>query len=154
VTDFWTWAVKAYGRPGAAEASLALQDQYGQSVPYLLWAAWAAETGRPLDAARLAEGADLAALCHRAAIDPLREVRRALKPPFEGVDEQAKTALREQVKAVELAAERVLMEALEALAPASSGAPLPRLSSLEAAVSAWSAPAPAQEIHTLALKLS
>ena len=31
--DLWSWAVSVYGRPGVAEAALALQDDHGQCVP-------------------------------------------------------------------------------------------------------------------------
>ena len=47
--DLWTWAVAAYGREGVSEACLELQDIHGQTVPLLLWTAWAAGTGRALD---------------------------------------------------------------------------------------------------------
>ena len=62
-------------------------------------------------------------------------VRRALKPPRPPVDEAAKEALRDAVKAVELQGERVLMESLEALSTP-AGAPVPVLDGLVAAAEA------------------
>ena len=56
---FWPWALQAYARDGAAEACLQMQDRHGQSVPYLLWAAWAAQTGRALTGAQLRAGASM-----------------------------------------------------------------------------------------------
>src|SRR3569833_2130510 len=56
------------------------------------------------------------------ALSPLREVRRALKPGFDGVDDAPREGLRDDVKAAELRAERVLMEALEAMTPKRGGA--------------------------------
>lgn len=109
----WDWAVQVYARQPVAEACLHLQDAHGQNVPYLLWAAWLAEQGRPADlklAAALMRGWD------REVGAPLRAVRRALKSPRPPVDEAAKEAFREAVKAVELRGERVLLESLEALA--------------------------------------
>ena len=110
--SFWDWALSVYARQPVAEACLHLQDAHGQNAPWLLWAAWMAEEGRQADlknAARLmrAWDAEIGA--------PLRGVRRALKPARPPVDETAKEALRDAVKAVELQGERVLMESLEAL---------------------------------------
>jgi uncharacterized protein (TIGR02444 family) len=152
--SFWDWAVKTYARPGVAEACLELQDRHAQSVLYLLWAAWAAGAGRALTPSHLAAGAKLAARWDEAAIRPLREIRRRLKPPFPGLEETAKSALREQIKAVELKAERVLIDALEALAPAAAGAPLLAAQALAAAGAAWPSPAPRPAIETLAQKLA
>ena len=53
---FWDWALEVYARPGVAEACLNLQDDHHQSVPFLLWAAWAAIEGRALGEDALAEG--------------------------------------------------------------------------------------------------
>ena len=46
-------------------------------------------------------------------LKPRRGVRGALKPAFPPVDDGAREALREDVKAAELRAERVLMEILK-----------------------------------------
>lgn len=140
----WDWAVQAYARPAVADACLALQDRHGQNVPYLLWAAWA---GRE-DEALLQEAAQMAASWEAAAVGPLRQARRALKTPQPPVADAAREALREQVKACELAAERVLLEALEAITP-SRGA-LPAAAALTAAVRAWNSPAPAKAVADLA----
>ena len=93
----WQWALEVYARPFVAEACLSLQDAHGQNVPYLLWAArlvkrWDAEVGAPL-----------------------RAVRRAIKPAWPGIDDDAREVFRDTVKDTELAGEKVLMESLEAL---------------------------------------
>ena len=119
---FWDWALQAYARPGVAEDCLALQDVYGQSVPFLLWAAWAASNGREPSEAALAEGAALAQRWDAIAIGPLRQVRRALKPSDPEIGDLAHEAFRAEVKAAELKAEQLLMQALEALARARTGA--------------------------------
>jgi uncharacterized protein (TIGR02444 family) len=59
--SFWTWALEAYARPAVPEACLDLQDNYSQSVPLLLWAAWAAKDGRDLSFGDLMDGSGLAA---------------------------------------------------------------------------------------------
>src|SRR5450432_3416984 len=105
----WDETLAAYGRPGVPEACLTLQDAYGQNTSLLLWAVWA-ETADP---GVLAEAADIARRWEALALAPVRAVRRALKPAFAGVADPPREDLREDVKAVELRAERVLMEALE-----------------------------------------
>ncbi|HEY3950239.1 TIGR02444 family protein [Phenylobacterium sp.] len=143
----WDWTLEAYARPGAPEACLALQDDHGQNTPLLLWAVWA-ETD---DAGRLARAADLARRWDGVAVTPLRAVRRALKPTFEGVADEAREGLREDVKAAELRAERVLLETLEALGGAPGGTPA--LAALRAASRAWGAPAPDDALAALAAAL-
>jgi uncharacterized protein (TIGR02444 family) len=151
---FWTWALEAYARPGAAEACLDLQDRHGQSVPYLLWAAWAAQAGRPLDRPTLEAGADLAGRWEAAAVGPLRAARRTMKPEVPGMADVAREALRAEVKALELRAERLLIETLEALSPAAGPAVLPLKPALAAAAAVWPAEASATALDRLAQTLS
>ena len=141
---FWTWALEAYARPGAAEACLDLQDRHGQCAPYLLWAAWAAHEGRALDPQGLQAGADLAARWEAAAVGPLRAARRALKPPVAGIADAARESLRAEVKALELQAEQRLIETLERMSPAPGSHALPPGPALAAAAAVWPAePSPA-----------
>jgi uncharacterized protein (TIGR02444 family) len=145
----WDWAVAAYARQPVAAACLNLQDGHGQNVPWLLWAAWMAGEGRsaPLkDAARLmrAWDAEIGA--------PLRGVRRALKPARPPIEDAAKDAFREAVKAVELRGERVLMEGLEALS-GPPGAPVPILDGLIAAAEASGDPPRRAALEQLATAL-
>jgi uncharacterized protein (TIGR02444 family) len=128
--DLWDWTLEAYAQPGVPEACLSLQDEHGQNTPLLLWAVWA-EAG---DAALLARAAEVAHRWDDLAVTPIRAVRRALKPPAPGVADTDREGLREDVKAVELRAERVLMETLEALkGPGGT----PALAALKAASKAW-----------------
>lgn len=128
----WNWAVDTYGRAGVAQAALTLQDEHGQNVPLLLWAAFA----RTTDPQALAAAAALARTWEATAILPLRGVRRALKAPQPPTPDATREALRAQVKAAELAAERCLLEALEAIDP--GRAPLvPLGEAMAAAGRAW-----------------
>jgi len=128
----WNWAVDTYGRAGVAQAALALQDDHGQNVPLLLWAAFA----RTTDPQALAAAAALARTWEATAILPLRQVRRALKEPLSPTPDGVREALRAQVKAAELAAERGLLEGLETIDPGQ--APLASLGeALAAAGRAW-----------------
>ena len=143
----WAWVLEAYGRPGVAQAALDLQDRHGQNTSFLLWAVHA-EAGDP---ALLGRAAAAARAWDMTALTPLREVRRALKPALPPFDDQAREALRAEVKALELAAERLLMETLEAMAPRAGGAPA--LEALDAASAAWGRPAPREALAALAAAL-
>lgn len=147
--SLWDWALEAYSRPGAPEACLALQDEYGQNISYLLWAVWAEGPG----AAALAEGQALARRWDETVLKPLREVRRALKPALAGVGDRAREGLREDLKAAELRAERVLMESLEAICGNQSGGQ-PALTALQAASRVWGTTAPDEALARLARALS
>lgn len=153
MSQFWDWALSAYARPGVAQACLDLQDDHGQCTPYLLWAVWAAQGGRSLDQATLAQGADLAQRWEPTVITPLRAVRRGLKPVFEGVADHNREVLREQVKALELAAEQTLMLSLEALAlDAACGCVSPQ-QALERAAALWTPSAPQNSLMALSQHL-
>ena len=151
--SYWDWAVKAHGREGVDAALMDLQDGHGQCVAYLLWAAWAAAEGRPLDRVILAQGAALAAHWEAAATGPIRHARRELKTPAPPIDDEARLALREQVRNAEFAAERLLMETLERIAPTPAAAPADLGNALVAATACWSRAAPSEPLLELAAKL-
>lgn len=128
----WTFACKLYSEPSVKNACLALQDQYDVNVPLLLTACWVSQHNIELKQ-------DLAEhLCNRAAhwqsgcIDPLRQLRRDMKTADtnsaggdsgEGKELNLWGHVREQVKSVELAAEKALLDTLEqvVLEPVVSG---------------------------------
>jgi uncharacterized protein (TIGR02444 family) len=146
--SIWDWALQAYARPGVPEACLRLQDSYGQNTSFLLWAVWS-----EMDEPRvLAVAAEICRQWERAALSPLREVRRALKPPRPPVDDRAREGLREDVKAAELRAERVLMETLAGLSGEARGG-APALVALRAASAVWNPAAPADALAALAAAL-
>jgi uncharacterized protein (TIGR02444 family) len=145
----WDWALEVYARQPVAEACLQLQDAHGQNAPYLLWAAWMAQEGRIAD---LRDAARLMRAWDAEVGAPLRGVRRALKPARPPVDDAAKDALRDAVKAVELKGERVLMESLEALS-GPPGDPGPVLDGLVAAAAASGDPPRRSALEALASAL-
>ncbi len=105
----WDYAFRLYGEPGVREACLALQDRHGVDVTLLLWAAW---LGGGADAATLRAG-DMAVAPWRArAIRPARGLRRQLRAPVAGMEDAARLAWREAVKALEVEAERAALERL------------------------------------------
>ncbi len=153
MSELWTWAVAAYDAPGVAEACLSLQDHNEQNVPLLLWAAWVAVTGRRPDEETIEAACDAARAYDTVVVAPLRAVRRTLKAPIPDVDHDHREALRQQVKALELDAERRLMLELEALAPAPSGAPRRAIDGLAETAKLWARVVPRPALTTLADRL-
>lgn len=147
-SSIWDWALEAYAQPGVPQACLALQDEHGQNTSLLLWAVYA----EVRDPALLARGAAAARDWDAVALKPLREVRRGLKAPLPPFSDGSRQALREEVKALELAAERLLLETLADLGERQGGAPA--LEALEAASKAWDKPAPSAALAALAAALA
>lgn len=154
MTDFWDWAVKAYARDGVADACLALQDDHGQCVPLLLWAAWRARVGQGIGESEASKAAGIARLWSEDVVAPLRQVRRRLKTPLESGDEAIRLPLREKIKALELDAERALMARLEALVPEKSYAKQAIGESLLRVARAWSSEVPKDGLAGLAEALT
>ncbi len=153
MSDLWDWAVRAYASAGVGEACLHLQDAAGQNVPLLLWAAWAARTGREPDADTLEAACDVARAWQEAAIAPLRSVRRAMKGRNPDLEDSDREAVRAQVKAVELEAEKHLLAALELLAPPPDGEPRPAIEGLVETARLWSRVVPRPALTALAERL-
>ncbi len=153
MSDLWTWTIVAYDAPGVAEACLSLQDHNEQNVPLLLWAAWVAVTGRRPDEETIEAACDAARAYDTVVVAPLRAVRRTLKAPIPDIDHDHREALRQQVKALELDAERRLMLELEDLAPAPSGAPRRAIDGLAETAKLWARVVPRPALTTLADRL-
>jgi len=127
----WKFSLAVYGAPGVAAACLDLQERRGADVNLVLYAAFAGISGR----GRI--GAEELAAC-RAALAPwarevvgrLRQVRRALKPgagvdfgaDWAGLGEPA-AALRRQVAALEIEAEKLAQQMLAGRLAALPAAP-------------------------------
>lgn len=148
----WDFSLAVYGRPGVAEACLALQDGHGLDVNLLLYCLWTAADGRgPLDR----PAADAARSAVRAwgetVVTPLRALRRRLKPAAEGPDGPIVSPCRAAVKAAELAAEHAEQLLLARLAPpprdtTEAGRVEDAGRSLRACLEACGAPAAAAEV--------
>lgn len=152
-TPFWDWALAAYAKPEVAETCLILQDHFEQNVPVLLWGAWNAATGRRPDEETLEAACDMARAYDRVVVAPLRAVRRTLKSPIPDIETEHRQALRTQVKALELDAERRLMLELEALSPAPSGSPRPPIDGLAETARLWATVVPRPTLTTLSERL-
>ena len=107
----WRFALTLYARPGVADALIAVQDRAGSDVNLILYGLWlGVREGRRLGAAELAAAKSAIAPIHKAAIAPLRRLRRRLKPAA-SADLQA---LRRRVAGLEIAAERRVQHRLAA----------------------------------------
>ena len=147
--SLWDWAVRAYGRAGVQDICLSLQDDAGQSVCLLLWAAWRG----PVETDDLEAAVETARTWHRTTIDPLREVRRTLKKPLPDMDDARRLDLREEVKRVELSAERGLLDELDAIAGPPDGSQFEVVTALAAAARLWGDRTPREALKTLAGRL-
>lgn len=111
--DLWSFALSTYARPGIESACLRLQEQ-GADVCLLLCGAWLEQRCVALETERLQALQELARPWRTEVIEPLRHLRVRWRAPAQ--QDEPLATLREQVKALELDAERQLLMRLEALA--------------------------------------
>jgi uncharacterized protein (TIGR02444 family) len=113
VQDLWNFALELYARPGVEQACLDLQDA-GNDICLLLTGAWLQQRGVRCVDERMRALTEVAGPWQREVVSPLRQTRRHWRTAA-GQDAEL-AALREQIKKLELQAERVLLERLQALA--------------------------------------
>jgi uncharacterized protein (TIGR02444 family) len=117
-SPFWDFSLAFYARPGVAEECLALQERHDADVNVVLYLLFLARHGRLLEERDVARLQALAEPWRQTVVLPLRALRRALKAPVGVFEPQATASLRNEVKRIELAAERLQQETLERLAAA------------------------------------
>jgi uncharacterized protein (TIGR02444 family) len=113
--NFWSFSLQVYGKPGVAEACIALQDGLGLDVNLLLYCCWHGRACRKLDEAGLQRAIGAMAGWQREVVKPLRAVRRRLKSGVPPITAGECQALRRKVGDLELESERIAQAALEAL---------------------------------------
>ncbi|WP_395677121.1 TIGR02444 family protein [Inquilinus sp.] len=114
----WRFATRVYGRPGVAQACLALQQRFDADVNLLLFAAWlGAERGVALSAPLSRQAQRRVDAWHEDIVRPLRAVRQRMKTGPAPAPCGATEALRDALKAVEIGSERIELAVLETLAP-------------------------------------
>lgn len=119
-TDLWNFALQLYARPGVEAACLQWQD-LGGDVCLLLCGMWLSARGIAPNEQRARQLAELADAWQTDVVKPLRTLRQAWR---DKASQDAQLAgLREQVKGLELAAERVLLERLEGICKDWAAAP-------------------------------
>ena len=109
-TDLWKFAIRLYTRPGVEAACLALQDE-GADVCLLLCAAWLQAGKAAVTPERVQHLQQLAGAWQQQAVTPLRHLRQQWRTAAQHDPQLAQ--LREQVKALELEAERTLLARLQ-----------------------------------------
>ncbi|AKJ96981.1 hypothetical protein PHLH5_52810 [Pseudomonas sp. Cab53] len=111
--DLWRFSLDLYAKPGVEAACLASQEA-GINVCLLLCSLWLDQRGVPCSEPRLHTLRPLAEAWDAEVVRPLRSLRRQWKTMAQ--QDPALDNLREQVKRLELEAERRLLERLEAAA--------------------------------------
>lgn len=112
-TDLWNHALALYARPGVEGACLALQA-LGGDVCLLLCGTWLQVRQVAPNEQRIQALQALTSPWQRDVVTPLRTLRRQWRE--QALADPNLSVLREQVKNLELQAERTLLERLEALA--------------------------------------
>jgi uncharacterized protein (TIGR02444 family) len=124
---FWDFSVRTYRSSGVPEACLDLQDEQGADVNMLLYCCWAGGCGASLDAGSFDRAQTFSRDWSGQVVRPLRAARRWMKQDgcaAGPVDRDACMALRQQVKNIELAAEKLQQLALAALPLPAGGSPV------------------------------
>ena len=112
-SDLWSFSLTTYARPRVEQACLQLQSA-GVNVCLLLCGAWLGQRGVACDEQRLQQLRSVAASWDIDVVRPLRTLRTQWK--VGSTQDSDLHALREQVKALELEAERHLFLRLESAA--------------------------------------
>ncbi|NUU33725.1 TIGR02444 family protein [Pseudomonas sp. C2B4] len=105
-SDLWSFSLTLYARPGVEQACLQLQSA-GVNVCLLLCGAWLGQRGVACSEPRLQQLRSVAGPWDADVVQPLRALRTQWKSTA-AQDAELRT-LREQVKALELEAERHLL---------------------------------------------
>ncbi len=108
--DLWSFALARYARPGVENACLTLQAE-GADVCLLLCGAWLGARRVSCTTARAEQLKAQAKPWQATVVMPLRQLRQTWKAAT--ASDAALAELREQVKALELGAERELLLRLE-----------------------------------------
>jgi uncharacterized protein (TIGR02444 family) len=109
-SDLWSFSLSIYARPGVEQACLQLQSA-GVNVCLLLCAAWLGQRGMACNEQRLQQLRSVAEPWDSDVVRPLRALRMQWKAI--AMQDAELYTLREQVKTLELEAERHLLLRLE-----------------------------------------
>lgn len=121
--SLWDFACAIYARPGIPEVCLELQDSWAFDVNLLLYCLWYGAHFGQLQEAELQTLLIDSGPWRENVIQPLRAVRRWMKTASFGETDalrRDRNSLREQIKLLELQAERLQQQRLEALGRAAA----------------------------------
>ncbi|WP_434606840.1 TIGR02444 family protein [Pseudomonas sp. R1-7] len=110
-SDLWSFSINLYAKPGVESACLALQAD-GENVCLVLCGLWLEQRGVSCDEQKLQQLQHLAGPWDSSVVQPLRALRTQWKKT--ALQDSRLGGLREQIKKLELEAERLLLERLEA----------------------------------------
>ena len=128
--DLWTFSNRIYRAEGVAAACIDLQDRHGLDVNMLLFCCWAGvELGR-LPESTLVDADAISAPWSENVVGPIRHARRWLKA------NRGESPLRDQIRSIELDAERREQHELEAFANSIEGVG-PGPDAVESNVETW-----------------
>ncbi len=118
IPSLWDFATERYALPGVAERCLRLQDEHDFDVNLLLFCCWYGTYYGEIDNSALKRLSEYSRQWQALAVQPIRQTRRWLKDysAESSHNEQQReglTALREQVKALELTLEQQQLEVLQ-----------------------------------------
>lgn len=114
-SHLWEFMLRFYARPGVAPACLRLQEACGIDIPLFLALLHAAASGRVLNASWI-ELVDRTCVTWReSVVKPLRAIRTDMKSSRWMTLDRRVPELREEIKSMELFAERIEVEILESL---------------------------------------
>ncbi|BBP73606.1 TIGR02444 family protein [Pseudomonas sp. Seg1] len=112
-SDLWSFSLATYARPGVEDACLQLQTA-GANVCLLLCGLWLEQRGVTCDEQRVRLLQALTEPWDVEVVQPLRAMRMQWKA--RAIDDAVLKGMREQIKSLELEAERALLSRLEGLA--------------------------------------
>ncbi|MFJ5235227.1 TIGR02444 family protein [Pseudomonas neuropathica] len=112
-SDLWSFSLATYARPGVEDACLRLQTA-GANVCLLLCGLWLEQRGVICDEQRVGQLQTLTEPWDTEVVQPLRSLRMQWKA--RAVDDAVLKGMREQIKSLELEAERALLSRLEGVA--------------------------------------
>ncbi|WP_064116382.1 TIGR02444 family protein [Pseudomonas fluorescens] len=112
-SDLWSFSLATYARPGVEDACLQLQTA-GANVCLLLCGLWLEQRAVACDEQRVRQLQALTAPWDIEVVQPLRALRMQWKA--RAFDDAVLKGMREQIKSLELEAERALLSRLEGVA--------------------------------------
>ncbi|WP_432218027.1 TIGR02444 family protein [Pseudomonas kribbensis] len=112
-SDLWSFALAVYARPGVEDACLRLQSA-GASVCLMLCGLWLEQRDTTCNEVRTRQLQELTIPWDKEVVQPLRAMRMQWKN-LADTDPVLK-GMREQIKGLELEAERALLSRLEGVA--------------------------------------
>lgn len=119
VEDFWDYSNRIYRSEGVQEACLALQNSHGLDVNIALFSCWFGCAYGIAPDELFAKAVSYSSIWRRNVVEPLRSARSWLKGEIQSgrfASEESTMVLREEIKSVELNAERLQQHQLQALA--------------------------------------